>query len=442
MEDVANIEIINQIVTIIGNLEFFFQFFFAVLLFSLKLKRRNLFPLRAIGAFLISGLISYYWNWEWGLYLSILRYLVLFGIYYLAIYFCFELNFKEAAFIATSSYILQHFAFQISQLVLTIIFNTMGQEIYRYFFYIRIPINVITFTFVYVAIYFSFVDKVYSEKIEIINNKWLWFGMIVVLTTNSLNLAQSYGYFQNVIFMLYSMIFCLIAVYCLSQVVKSNKLEQENLIIEKMLEMKKEYTEMNQSATELINIRCHDLKHQLQALKQTNLENKEEEKNKLVQEIQDEIDLYDSFITTNIPSLDVVLTQKAIYCQKNKIKFTAMVSVESLGNISSRDIYSLFGNSLDNAIESVSKLTEQSKKVVSLIIFKENNELNINVSNYYEGEIIFKNNLPQTQKKDKKLHGFGVKSIQYIVNKYNGKMNIELDDNIFTLEIKIPYVEK
>ena len=46
--------------------------------------------------------------------------------------------------------------------------------------------------------------------------------------------------------------------------------------------------------------------------------------------------------------------------------------------------------------------------------------------------------LPVTTKKDKDFHGFGMKSIQYAAQKYNGQMSIHTENNIFVLRISIP----
>lgn len=56
------------------------------------------------------------------------------------------------------------------------------------------------------------------------------------------------------------------------------------------------------------------------------------------------------------------------------------------------------------------------KKIIVLINFKKNNQI-------------------ITSKKDKINHGFGLKSIQLITNKYNGSLSLKIDNNIFILDI-------
>jgi hypothetical protein len=43
--------------------------------------------------------------------------------------------------------------------------------------------------------------------------------------------------------------------------------------------------------------------------------------------------------------------------------------------------------------------------------------------------------LPETTKEDKHYHGFGVKSIRYITEKYGGDMSVTMEDGVFSLDL-------
>ena len=49
--------------------------------------------------------------------------------------------------------------------------------------------------------------------------------------------------------------------------------------------------------------------------------------------------------------------------------------------------------------------------------------------------------VPQTIKKDKNIHGYGVKSIQSIVNKYKGNVSFKTSEDRFILDIIFPLNE-
>ena len=62
----------------------------------------------------------------------------------------------------------------------------------------------------------------------------------------------------------------------------------------------------------------------------------------------------------------------------------------------------------------------------------------IRVENYYEGGIEIEEGNPATTKEDRQFHGYGIKSIRYIVNKYDGAVYIDTEDQWFDLKILIP----
>ena len=140
-------------------------------------------------------------------------------------------------------------------------------------------------------------------------------------------------------------------------------------------------------------------------------------------------------IQTDNNAIDTVIFEKIMYCNSHDIKLSYMVSKNSLDFMDNVDIYALVSNLIDNAIEATSKLEDKNKKVISLNIGNKVNLTNISITNYYSGNISFRDGLPITSKDDKLSHGFGMKSIKKIVEKYQGTINIEAEDNIFALTI-------
>ncbi len=102
------------------------------------------------------------------------------------------------------------------------------------------------------------------------------------------------------------------------------------------------------------------------------------------------------------------------------------------------DIYAIFGNALDNAIRAVMELEDAMKRVISVKIVIQNSILMIQIQNYYSGKLRFEKGLPLTTKKDQRDHGYGMKSIQYTAEKYNGTITVNAENDIFMLQILIP----
>ncbi|MBO6284301.1 MAG: ATP-binding protein, partial [Pseudobutyrivibrio sp.] len=104
------------------------------------------------------------------------------------------------------------------------------------------------------------------------------------------------------------------------------------------------------------------------------------------------------------------------------------------------DLYALLGNAIDNAIEYTTKQTDEKLRSISLRISKNNDFVGIQISNPLSYEDNNKlSNLDGrdiiTTKSDKLNHGFGLKSIEYLSQKYNGNMEYFAYDGVFTLQI-------
>ena len=102
------------------------------------------------------------------------------------------------------------------------------------------------------------------------------------------------------------------------------------------------------------------------------------------------------------------------------------------------DISALFGNALDNAIESVCKIADPDKRLIHVSVARQKNFLRIRIENCFEGDIQFENGMPVTKKQGQGIHGYGTKSIRKIAERYNGSMTIDTKDHWFELRVLIP----
>lgn len=179
-------------------------------------------------------------------------------------------------------------------------------------------------------------------------------------------------------------------------------------------------------------MKCHDMKHQIHSISKAAAIDPE-----TIRGIEETISIYDSIVKTGNQVLDIIIAEKSLYCGKNNIFISYMIDGEKLNFMSDTDVYSLFGNLLDNAIDVVLKL-ERDRRVIGITIKAEGELLSINSHNYYSGEVLMVDGLPVTAKEDKNFHGFGVKSMVMIVEKYGGNITFEAKDQVFNLNILLP----
>lgn len=227
-----------------------------------------------------------------------------------------------------------------------------------------------------------------------------------------------------------SAVFALLILILEFNVLKKRDLEQELAITRRLLEEERRQYQKEKDVVEVINVKCHDLKHQLQNIGQTMPESEKEQ-------IAQAVKQYDSRVRTGNHALDVVLTMKRMICEGADIEFSCMVNGTLLSFMEETDIYSLFGNLLDNAIEEV-KDVDGDHRVVSLSVKCEKQFVMIHEENFLHKQPKLVDGIPQTTKPDVMNHGFGIRSMQMVSEKYNGHLMISIENGVFQLDIMLP----
>lgn len=431
------------------QLEFYksFQFVFELLLaetmFMYRLRRRPKFVLRLIIAlpllFLFSWLIPAIPN---AFYCSFM-FLVIFVLTVAAGIFLFKATPLTVAFCGIAGYTTQHLAYEVYMLLL----NAMGAnaDTPMGFYgseYIGMFSNLFLtacYAFVYVLTYFIcfylFSEKLVGVETVKVRNTFIFvfsvfiFAIDILLNSVVVYYAVNDGNVLYYIVEVYNVISCLVALYLQFSAMSEGRLRETLDTVQRLWHQAKEQYAVSKTNVEMINMRCHDLKHLMNMLS-----GEKGVSSAILSDIENRISVYDAEARTGNTALDIILTEKGLICNKNDIKLSCIADGSRLGFMQEEDIYVLFGNILDNAIEACLKL-DPSKRIISLHVSKVGGLIVIKETNYCEGEVAFEDELPVTTKENKKYHGFGVKSIKYICSLYNGDLSIKVQDDMFVVNI-------
>ena len=201
-----------------------------------------------------------------------------------------------------------------------------------------------------------------------------------------------------------------------------------------------QYTQYQQSqeSIEIINRKYHDLKHQIAVLRS---EADTEKKNAYLDRMEEEIKAYEAQNKTGNQVLDTVLTSKSLYCQQHDISMTCVVDGTLVNFMDEMDLCTLFGNALDNAIESVEKVQDLEKRLIHLSVARQKGFVHIRLENTYVGDLKFEGDLPVTTKADSRNHGYGLKSIRQTAKKYGGSATVAAKGEWFELRVLLPLNE-
>ena len=208
----------------------------------------------------------------------------------------------------------------------------------------------------------------------------------------------------------------------------------KNEIIAQLLASEQKKQQMTTENIELINRKCHDLRHQIKALRHIS---SEDERNAYIRQVGDAVLFFESAVKTGNQTLDLILMEKQLYCKEHGITLTCVCDGAELDWLEAADLYALFGNALENAIESVREESPENR-VISFRSGQRAGFLSLHFENYLGHDLTMRDGMPLTTKDDQQYHGFGMLSIRHIVEKYGGTMSIRTDRNLFRLDILLP----
>lgn len=340
---------------------------------------------------------------------------------------CYECSQWEALFSVTAGYCMEHFSFRLAELMKVFFpMSTLVSNI----------VVVLSRVVVYLAMYVCVFRRSPMREIETDNRLQVMIALMIIMFAILVNgitypaLSEQPSKVLSVIICLYPMGLCFIALFVELYQVYYQAMKKERDILQQIIELEKGKYEKEKETIGVINMKYHDLKHQLHQLEA-------EYGKERLQELRQVIDDYGSIFRTGSVALDTVLSLKNYNCMKKKIQLTCMANGDQLICFSEADIYTVFGNILDNAIEAVEELPE-AYRIISLNVNCQNSFILIHCENYCAQIPVFIDGMPQTTKGDKNFHGFGTHSLRSIVEHYNGICTFGTKENIFYTDIVLP----
>ena len=426
---------------IIDSLWNFFMVCFYMIIFGcfcflepLGKERFSAKKFAAISSILIIMAAFFYRKIQMGDWYWFFRPLMLAAVIMILVKTTTNLNLNEMIYYSIWIYLVREFGFDFTQ----VIENYIGRSESDYFRGIWMSV---WFVLIFLVIYFT-VARNLPENGEVhVSRDQLSVAALLTVFLTVLKPFAIIAVMDDKIYSVFIIVqivlnfFTMMALYQMHQEKRKVSVEQELLMQKRLWTEHEKQMERARHDAELISMKYHDLKYFMDIIR----EEKNVGKRELVfRDMEKTLNGFVSQIHTDNEILDTVLTEKAILCEKNNIKISCVADGKLLDKINAVDLYVLFGNAIDNAIEAVINFENEEKKIITIAVFKVHSMVKIQIENYYESRLIFEDNLPVTIKKDKENHGFGLKSIQSIAEKYDGYVTTEQEDNIFTLHILLP----
>lgn len=378
-----------------------------------------LFPIAKLGAFIQLPIVA---------------------ISFLYVGLCYRVSYTEALFIGIAGYTVEHIASLMDSMISLLAperFSHFGTEIVTNIWGYALIIGCCVFT--YVLSYFLLIRRM--RGMSLLKNAT---ASIVLLSAVMLVLNQIWGLTFELYGAAYAgpllsffeytwnMICCVFCLCIQFGIFRISQKEQELEVPKRLMAQKEQQYQMSKATVDAINRKCHNLKYELTALSAA------PDGQRHIDEAMTLVDSFDSTFRTGNETLDVILSEKNLYCQQEQITFVCMVDGEKLDFMDTTDQYVLFGNLIDNAINAVRKLDEPQQRVIYITIRAEKKLLLIHMENPFIGTLQFRDGLPLTTSGDEENHGFGMASVRLICENYGGSINAKTENGTFYLNIMIP----
>lgn len=302
--------------------------------------------------------------------------------------------------------------------------------------------SVVISAVVYMACYLLFARRIDGRALSAIRERSMLvmfavvalgiIGFDVVLKSDAVNsLPAPYP----ALLRLAHILVCCFVLFSEYEILYVRHLQAERTAMEHVLSEREAQYERARENIEGINVKLHDIRHWIRHYADDGRASIDPG---ALEDIAREVSVYDSTVETGNEVLDVILTEKSLACERHSVTLTCMADGSALRFMRPTDLYALFGNALDNAIEAARAEKDPERRIVTLDVRRQGSIATISVENYCSSPPEFKDGLPVTTHEDHTRHGFGMRSMRLIAERYGGSLEACMRGDVFSLSAIIP----
>lgn len=277
----------------LNNARFMLELLAACVVFLLPLAKRRHFLLRLIPGLLVCLLPAFLYLPPTGLSLIVTKYLPLLALAAVLVFFCCDVSFYDAVYCVLCAYASQHFAYS---LLIVCSYTTTFYESAWYSNWL-FPVYLLCYGGTYLLFYFLFARVLPEGGRYQAGAKQSMLSVVLVLPFAMVfSLVSKLWFYQEggrvfLICQFYAMLCCFFVLWVQVGSRRRERLQEELAVQRQLQQKQKEQYELSRENIALINRKCHDLKHQVAALRTVR---DETEREASLQEIERSVMIYDS----------------------------------------------------------------------------------------------------------------------------------------------------
>ena len=209
--------------------------------------------------------------------------------------------------------------------------------------------------------------------------------------------------------------------------------DREMLLLRQHMEMQQENMKALEQNYRMQRKSAHEFEHHIQVIRDLADRSEVEAIREYTKRLKRNRSICVYSVNSNHPVIDVILNQKYQTARENEIKMQIQVNDLSALTLPADSLVVLLTNLLDNAIEACRRI-DGYREIFGCVLY--NDGLYISIRNTSEPVRVVDGKIP-TSKRDSLSHGFGLRSVTYILDKLDAEYTFGYEDGWFNFAADI-----
>lgn len=279
--------------------------------------------------------------------------------------------------------------------------------------------------------YIAYIVRKRNDHFYVSNMSKILLTLITLIFLITLSWMTSAGYEMDKVTSLLMSICCMvIGMICIWLLIVDSSRKKQTLNGERAKQYLL-YIERLEKEQEEIRKIYHDLKHHINAISIFASENDVAEIKTYLRSLEMDIaDRYEEASYTDNRLFNVILADKERIAREKGIAIKFKGSLRQTLNIADYDFSIVLSNLLDNALEYV---VDSGFKEVEVYANQDEESIVIKITNPVKSEADIQ--VGMSNKSDSALHGFGLVNVKRAVEKYDGLLDLTIENNRFSAKV-------
>jgi sensor histidine kinase regulating citrate/malate metabolism len=224
-----------------------------------------------------------------------------------------------------------------------------------------------------------------------------------------------------------------------NEIQRRSNAEKESMLLSVQIKQAKKDLNEFWEQQEKTAIYRHDMRHHLNLIAGFLAEGDTSKSMEYINRVQSNIMEVTPIRYCENNTVNLILSYYACKAETCNITLTIDAQIRQDLSIVETELCALLSNGLENAFNACTQVEDERARTVQFKCKVQKEKLVIYIENSFTGIVIEENGLPKSTQPD---HGYGIKSMVMIIDKYSGCYSYTAEDGIFKLSIVLPLMKE